>query len=148
MQMFEVYTDGACRNNPGPGGWGVVVKYGDQKYVLSGGELLTTNNRMELIAVIKALDAISAGSNIVITTDSKYVKDGITSWINNWKINNWKTASGQAVKNKDLWMQLDNMVRQHVVAWKWVKGHSGHIENDLADQLARDAIDCVLAKGV
>jgi ribonuclease HI len=148
MHTFEIYTDGACRNNPGPGGWGAVIKEGEQQYTLSGAELATTNNRMELLAVIKALNFIALGSKAIVTTDSKYVKDGITAWINNWKRNNWKAATGQPVKNQDLWVQLDNIVQQHMITWKWVKGHNGHIENELADQLARQAIDSLFVKGV
>jgi ribonuclease HI len=145
MQIFEVFTDGACSGNPGPGGWGALVRRGDTQYTLAGAELATTNNRMELMAVIKALDSIAdMAAVIVVTTDSRYVQDGISSWIKNWKINNWQTAARQPVKNRDLWMQLDSVVAQHNVTWKWVKGHSGHIENDLVDKLARDAIQSLL----
>lgn len=148
MPTFDIYTDGACRNNPGPGGWGALIKNADGEHKLSGAELNTTNNRMELLAVIKALEHLVKGSHANVTTDSKYVKDGISTWIHNWKRNNWKTAAGQPVKNKDLWLQLDAVVQQHIISWHWVKGHAGHFENELVDQLAREAIDALLIKGI
>ena len=137
----EVYTDGACSGNPGPGGWGVTIKINNETIDLSGGEKSTTNNRMELIAAIKALDYIDKDYEIILFTDSNYVKDGITKWIHNWKKNNWKNSQKQGVKNKDLWIQLDKLNEQHDVNWHWVKGHSGHLQNELADQLANKGID-------
>ena len=137
----EIYTDGACRGNPGPGGWGVLMRYDANEKSLYGGEKATTNNRMELTAAIKGLEALKQSCEVVITTDSKYVMDGITSWIHNWKKKNWMTAGKKPVKNVDLWKQLDKLVVQHKIDWRWVKGHSGHPENEFADQLANQAID-------
>jgi ribonuclease HI len=137
----EVFTDGACRGNPGPGGWGAVLRYKGKEKQLFGGEQETTNNRMELMAVINALQALTRSSRVRITTDSQYVKNGITQWIHNWKRNGWKTAGKKPVKNDDLWRLLDENVAQHDVEWAWVKGHSGHPENELADQLANRGID-------
>jgi len=141
LNSVEIFTDGACRGNPGPGGWGALLRYKDSEKTLYGAEKDTTNNRMELMAPIKALESLTRKCNIIITTDSKYVKDGITDWIHNWKKRNWKTASKKPVKNVDLWKQLDALVVQHEIEWQWVKGHSGHAENDLVDQLANQAID-------
>ena len=137
----EIFTDGACRGNPGPGGWGVLLRFRDTEKSLYGGEKDTTNNRMELTAAIKGLQAITRPSNIILTTDSKYVMQGITEWMPNWKKRGWKTASKKPVKNVDLWQQLDAEIQQHDIKWKWVKGHSGHRENELADQLANKGID-------
>lgn len=136
-----IYTDGACRGNPGPGGWGAVLEYGTTNKKLYGGANHTTNNRMELMAVIKALESLTRPCNITLTSDSKYVLQGITEWIINWKKRGWKTASKKAVLNADLWKQLDNLVGEHKIDWKWVKGHSGHPGNELADQLANKGID-------
>lgn len=141
MDIIEIFTDGACRGNPGPGGWGALLRYGDHEKKLYGAEVDTTNNRMELLATIRALESLNRSCKVVITTDSQYVKNGITDWIKNWKKRNWKTANRKPVKNVDLWQQLDALVGQHEVEWRWVKGHSGHTENEMADQLANHAID-------
>lgn len=136
-----MFTDGACRGNPGPGGWGVLLRFGEAEKTLHGGEPETTNNRMELTAVIKGLEALKKSCKVVITTDSKYVLSGITEWMPNWKKRNWKTASKKPVMNEELWRQLDALVAAHDIEWKWVKGHSGHPENELADELANRGID-------
>lgn len=140
-EHVEMYTDGACRGNPGKGGWGVLLRFGAAEKTLYGGEALTTNNRMELTAVIKGLEALNKPCSVLVTTDSKYVLSGMTEWMPNWKKRNWKTASKKPVLNVDLWQQLDAQVQQHDVSWEWVKGHSGHPENELADQLANQGID-------
>lgn len=134
---IHIYTDGACSGNPGPGGWGVVLLYGTHEKEIFGGEADTTNNRMELMAAIQALDAVTEQCDIHLHTDSNYVKDGITKWIHNWKKNGWKNASKKPVKNADLWEQLEISASAHIVKWHWVKGHSGHPRNDQADMLAR-----------
>ena len=139
--VVEIYTDGACKGNPGPGGWGALLRYKGQEKCLYGGERETTNNRMELMAVIRALEALKRPSRVRITTDSQYVKKGITEWINNWKRNGWKTSAKKPVKNADLWRELDDFAQSHNVSWAWVKGHSGHPENERADQLANQGID-------
>ncbi len=136
-----LYTDGACKGNPGPGGWGALLRYGDVEKELWGGEKDTTNNRMELQAVIEGLSALTRPTAIVIVTDSQYVKNGMTQWIHNWKRNGWKTAAKKPVKNDDLWKKLDDLVNQHDVSWQWVKGHSGHPENERADELANRGIE-------
>ena len=136
-----MYTDGACRGNPGKGGWGVLLRYGEAEKALYGGEKLTTNNRMELTAVIKGLEALTKSCRIKITTDSKYVLQGVTKWMPNWKKRNWRTANKKPVLNVELWQQLDELVAQHEIEWNWVKGHSGHPENELADQLANQGVD-------
>jgi ribonuclease HI len=136
----KIYTDGACSGNPGPGGWGAVMVAGDKEKELAGGEANTTNNRMELMAAIVSLEALKKTCVVEIYTDSKYVMDGITSWIHGWKKNQWKTADKKPVKNVDLWQRLDEAVSKHQVKWHWVKGHNGHVMNERADQLARDAI--------
>lgn len=141
VKEVHAFTDGACRGNPGPGGWGVLLRYNQHEKELYGAEAETTNNRMELMAAIKALEALSRKSQITITTDSKYVMQGITEWIDNWKKRGWKTAAKKPVKNQDLWMRLDEQVQQHQVRWEWVKGHTGHEGNEQADQLANRAID-------
>ena len=135
-----IYTDGACSGNPGPGGWAAILTYGDNCKEISGGEELTTNNRMELMAAISALEALKKPSSVDLTTDSQYVRQGITSWIHNWKKNGWRTADKKPVKNVDLWQRLDEALRQHDVRWHWIKGHAGHAENERADQLARDGM--------
>jgi ribonuclease HI len=140
-QLVEMYTDGACRGNPGKGGWGVLLRYGEAEKALYGGEKLTTNNRMELTAVIKGLEALTKSCRIKITTDSKYVLQGVTEWMPNWKKRNWRTANKKPVLNVELWQQLDELVAQHEIEWNWVKGHSGHPENELADQLANQGVD-------
>lgn len=146
--MVEIFTDGGCRGNPGIGGWGALLRYGEVEKELWGGELETTNNRMELMAVIRALEAINRSTPLRITTDSTYVKNGITEWIHNWKRNGWKTAAKKPVKNVDLWQQLDELVQQHQIEWAWVKGHSGHRENEIADELANRGMDEVNAREV
>lgn len=137
----EIYTDGACRGNPGPGGWGVLLRYGDVDKQLYGGEHLTTNNRMELKAVIEALSALSKPCKVTLTSDSTYVLKGISEWLPNWKKRGWRTAGKKPVKNGDLWKTLDELAEMHEIEWHWVKGHSGHIENELVDQLANRGID-------
>ena len=149
MAIVEIYTDGACRGNPGPGGWGALLRYNDAEKSISGAEAATTNNRMELTAAIQGLNAVTRPSDIVIVTDSEYVKKGITEWLENWHKRNWKGANGKPIKNVDLWQQLELAVKQHKqVKWEWVRGHSGHPENELADQLATNAIDKLLNKGL
>jgi ribonuclease HI len=140
MQV-EIFTDGACRGNPGPGGWGVVLRAGEHEKQLYGGETETTNNRMELKAAIEGLKALKQRSQVVLTTDSQYVRQGITQWITNCKKNAWRTSAKKPVKNQDLWQALDQLAGEHQVTWRWVKGHSGHPENELADQLANQGID-------
>ena len=138
---IEIFTDGACRGNPGPGGWGVFLRKGKIEKELWGGEDMTTNNRMELMAAIIGLESLERSSSVSVTTDSKYVRDGISSWIDSWKRKSWKTASGKPVKNRDLWERLDKAKERHIIEWNWVKGHSGHIENERADFLANRGID-------
>lgn len=140
-KQIEVFTDGACKGNPGPGGWGALLRYGEVEKELYGGEPETTNNRMELMAVIEALNALKRASDVRVTTDSTYVKNGITQWINGWKRNGWKTAAKKPVKNVDLWQALDSASARHHVEWAWVKGHSGHPDNERADQLANKGIE-------
>lgn len=136
----EIFTDGACSGNPGPGGWGALLRYRGVEKELSGGEAYTTNNRMELMGAIAALEALKRPSQVAICTDSAYLKDGITKWLPRWKANGWKTASKKPVKNRDLWERLDQALHEHRVDWRWVKGHAGHVENERVDQLARGAI--------
>jgi len=143
----EVFTDGACRGNPGPGGWGALLRTGGHEKHLSGATPATTNNRMELTAAIEALRALKRSCQVDLTTDSQYVRQGITTWIINWKRRGWKTAGRKPVKNIDLWQALDQEAARHEINWHWVKGHSGHPENELADQLANEAIDRLLAEG-
>ena len=138
--IINIWTDGACSGNPGPGGWGALIKYDSSTKEISGSEKNTTNNRMEMMAVIEALKYIDTESKINIYTDSKYVKEGITNWIISWKKNNWKNSKKNDVKNKDLWVELDILSQKHNISWNWVKGHSGNIENDIADKLATEAI--------
>jgi ribonuclease HI len=142
----EAWTDGACRGNPGPGGWGVLLRYKGKEKTLYGGELETTNNRMELMAAIQALESLTRQCKVQLTTDSQYVQKGITEWLPNWKRRGWKTAAKKPVKNVDLWRRLDKAVAEHHVEWHWVRGHSGHPENELADTLANQAIDELLQK--
>ena len=142
-----IYTDGACSGNPGPGGWGAILRFGDKEKELHGGERATTNNRMELLAAISALEALKKPAVVDLTTDSVYVRDGITKWIHGWKRNGWRTADKKPVKNVDLWQRLDEAMRQHEVRWHWVKGHAGHAENERADQLARDGVAMARLKG-
>ena len=139
--MIEIYTDGACRGNPGPGGWGALLIMGETAKELNGAEALTTNNRMELIAVIRALEALKRPVQARIFTDSEYVRRGITEWVHNWKQRGWRTADKKPVKNQDLWQQLDELAARHQLEWRWVKGHSGVPGNERVDQLANEAID-------
>ena len=140
-QRVEVFTDGACSGNPGPGGWGAILRYGDVEKELSGGAAQTTNNRMEMMAVIAALEALKRPSRVSITTDSTYVRDGITKWIHAWKKRNWKTAAKKPVKNVELWQRMEVALAPHEVEWHWVRGHAGHPENERADELAVAAIE-------
>lgn len=139
MKSIEIYTDGACLGNPGPGGWGALLRYKNTERELSGGEPLTTNNRMELMGAIAALEALSEPCEIVLHTDSQYVRQGITEWLRNWVRRGWKTAGGGAVKNQDLWQRLQLACERHRIDWQWVKGHSGHPENERVDALASAA---------
>ena len=138
--MYEIFTDGACSGNPGPGGWGALICNGENENELTGGAAETTNNRMELLAAIEALKSLPDGSAVRLTTDSVYVKDGITTWIKNWKARGWKTAAKKPVKNVDLWQELDSVAQRHSVEWHWVKGHAGHAGNERADELARQGM--------
>jgi len=135
-EVVRVFTDGACKGNPGPGGWGAILRYGEHERELFGGERDTTNNRMELTAVIKALESLKRACRIELYTDSQYVRNGITVWMRDWKRRGWKTADRKPVKNKDLWQRLDELAAGHEVHWHWVKGHAGHPENERADELA------------
>lgn len=137
---ITIYTDGACSGNPGPGGWGAILISGEHRKELSGGERETTNNRMELMAAIEALDALKRSSNVILHTDSTYVKDGITKWIHGWRRNGWRTAAKKPVKNAELWQRLDEASKRHDIDWRWVKGHAGHPENERADELARSGV--------
>jgi ribonuclease HI len=141
MSHVQIFTDGACRGNPGPGGWGALLRFGGEEKTLFGGEQDTTNNRMELTAVIEALGALKRPCDVTLTSDSTYVLKGIQEWMPNWKKRGWKTASKKPVKNVDLWKKLDVLIVEHKIDWRWVKGHSGHPENELADQLANQGID-------
>jgi ribonuclease HI len=134
--QVEIFTDGSCLGNPGPGGWGVILRSNGSEKKLYGGTLNTTNNRMELMAAIKGLEALTCGSNIILSTDSKYVMQGITEWIHGWKKRNWLTSAKKPVKNKDLWIRLEKALTGHKVEWNWVKGHSGHVDNERVDKLA------------
>jgi ribonuclease HI len=144
MSEVMIYTDGACEGNPGPGGWAAVIDEDGERRELSGGERQTTNNRMELMAVIKALESLARPSTVRVVTDSQYVAKGMQSWIHGWRRKGWKTASGAPVKNRDLWEALDQQASRHQVRWEWVKGHDGHLENELADTLAKEAIQELL----
>ena len=146
-EFVEIYTDGACKGNPGPGGWGALLRYKGQEKELWGGELDTTNNRMELLAVIRALDALKRPVAARVHTDSQYVQKGISEWIHGWKARGWKTASKEPVKNADLWRALDEAAARHKVQWLWVRGHSGHPENERADELARRGVEAVRRGG-
>lgn len=141
MKHVNIYTDGACRGNPGPGGWGALLRYGHHEKKLLGGETETTNNRMELTAAIQALASLRESCKVDLYTDSQYVQKGVTQWLENWKKKKWKKADNHPVKNADLWQELDKQIGRHDIAWHWVKGHSGHKENDLVDALANQAID-------
>ena len=138
-EVVEIYTDGACRGNPGPGGWGALLRYRGREKTLSGAEADTTNNRMELMAAIRALETLKRPCKVTLFTDSEYVKKGITEWLKNWKKRGWKTADKKPVKNADLWRRLDTAAAAHDIHWRWVRGHSGHPENERVDELARKA---------
>lgn len=144
-QWVEIFSDGACRGNPGPGGWGALLRYQGKERSLSGAEPHTTNNRMELMAAIRALEALKRPCKVRLTTDSQYLRRGITEWLPGWKQRGWRTAGKQPVKNVDLWQRLEAAANQHEVEWHWVRGHSGHRENEIADQLANQAIDAMQA---
>ena len=139
-KIVEIFTDGACSGNPGPGGWGAILRYGTTEKEMNGGEPQTTNNRMELMAAIMAIEAVKRPCEIHLHTDSEYLRQGITTWIHSWKARNWRTADKKPVKNVDLWQRLERAIETHDVHWHWVKGHSGHVENERADELARLAI--------
>ena len=139
LPLVEIATDGACKGNPGPGGWGAVIRYGEREKELSGGETLTTNNRMELTAAIEALNALKRPCRVKLSTDSRYVMDGLTKWLKGWQRNGWKTADRKPVKNADLWQALIAAAGRHRIEWTWVKGHAGHPDNERADKLASDA---------
>ena len=141
MSNIEIFTDGACKGNPGDGGWGAIVRIDGDEQFLWGGEKETTNNRMEMMAAIKALEFLQDSSSLTLTTDSGYVEDGITKWLENWKRNSWKTSARKPVKNKDLWQELDKQSSRHNISWQWVKGHSGHRENEIADMLANRGVE-------
>jgi ribonuclease HI len=141
LKKIQIFTDGACRGNPGPGGWGALLRYGEHERELFGGEPDTTNNRMELMAAIRALETLKEPCEVDLTTDSEYVRKGITEWLPNWKARNWKTSDRKPVKNADLWQALELAASRHQVRWHWVKGHSGHDENERADQLANCGIE-------
>lgn len=141
MKKIQVYTDGACKGNPGIGGWGVLMRYGQHEKELYGAEEQTTNNRMELMAAIKAIEAVTQICDIEVWTDSQYVQKGITEWLPNWKARDWKTAQRKPVKNADLWQRLETAISTHAVSWHWVRGHAGHVDNERADALANKAID-------
>lgn len=142
--MVEIFTDGACRGNPGPGGWAALLRYDEHDKIISGAESATTNNRMELQAAIEALAQLKRPVKAAITTDSQYLRQGVMQWMRNWKRNGWMTSQKQPVKNRDLWERLDALTQLHEVEWHWVKGHSGHVENELVDQAANAAIDALL----
>lgn len=147
MNRVEIYTDGACRGNPGPGGWGALLRYGDHERELCGGEKSTTNNRMELCAAIEALQALSRPCAVVLYTDSQYVRNGIEDWLPDWKRRGWRTAARKPVKNADLWRRLDELVQNHRIEWHWVRGHAGNPGNERADELANRGLDETLSKG-
>jgi ribonuclease HI len=142
--VVKIYTDGACKGNPGAGGWGVLLEMGDREKELFGGETLTTNNRMELTAVIRALEALKRRCTVQLHTDSKYVQQGITEWIHNWKKRGWRTADRKPVKNDDLWKELDELAQKHDIEWLWVKGHAGHNGNERADELANRGVESLV----
>ncbi len=141
QKQVEIFTDGSCLGNPGPGGYGAILRYKQHEKTLSAGYFLTTNNRMELLAAITALESLTSPCNVILSTDSQYVRQGIMSWIHNWKKRGWKTSDKKPVKNVDLWLRLDEAITRHTIDWRWVKGHSGHEENERCDQLARAAAE-------
>jgi len=140
-KVVEIYTDGACKGNPGPGGWGALLRYSGKEKELYGGAANTTNNRMEMTAAVEALSLLKRPCKVILTTDSEYLRKGVTEWLKGWKKNGWKTASKQPVKNADLWQALDEVIQNHEIDWRWVKGHSGHAENERADQLANRGVE-------
>ena len=146
MTPVEIYTDGACRGNPGPGGWGAVLRYAGREKTLHGGEPQTTNNRMELTAAIQALESLKRSCRVVLVTDSQYLRRGVTEWLPNWKRRGWRTAERKPVKNADLWQRLDSLAARHEIDWRWVRGHNGHPDNEQADRLANQGIDEMLAR--
>ncbi len=146
MKNIEIFTDGACKGNPGPGGWGALLRYNDTEKSIHGGEQNTTNNRMELTAAIEALKLLKEPCSVDLTTDSQYVRKGVTEWIHNWKKNGWKTSAKKPVKNVDLWQQLDEFNQRHEIRWHWVKGHAGHRENEIADELANLGIETLTSQ--
>jgi ribonuclease HI len=148
MKHVIIYTDGACRGNPGPGGWAALLRYGRHEKILSGSEKLTTNNRMEMMAAISALAVLQQSCQIDLYTDSRYLQKGVSVWLAKWKINNWKKSDKKKIKNIDLWQTLDKEVSRHQINWHWVAGHSGHVENDLVDKVANQAIDTLMKKGL
>ncbi len=143
LTKVEIFTDGACKGNPGPGGWGALIRMGERERELSGGEKLTTNNRMEMLAAIRALEALKRPCRVTLHTDSRYMMDGITKWVKGWQRNGWKTADKKPVKNAELWLELLAAVKPHHIEWRWVKGHAGHAENERVDQLASDAAKAI-----
>lgn len=145
MKQIVIYTDGACRGNPGPGGWGALLQYNGNQKPLKGAELGTTNNRMELMAAIRALESLKEPCRVILITDSNYLRQGITEWLSAWKMRGWRTADKKPVKNIDLWQQLEGVAAGHTIEWRWVRGHSGDAGNEVADQLANEAIDEMLA---
>jgi ribonuclease HI len=147
MPTVQIFTDGACQGNPGPGGWGAVLRFGDQEREINGFDPDTTNNRMELMAALAALQALTRPCKVVLTTDSQYLRQGITTWVAGWQANGWRTADKKPVKNKDLWVALVEAVRPHQIDWQWVRGHTGHPENERADLLARQAITGAITRG-
>jgi ribonuclease HI len=147
MKEVSIFTDGACRGNPGPGGWGALLRHGGHERELHGGEARTTNNRMELMAAIQALEALREPCEVTLVTDSEYLRKGITEWLANWKKRGWKTASKKPVANADLWQRLDAATQRHRIQWQWVRGHSGHAENERADELANRGIDELTGTG-
>lgn len=142
--VVEIFTDGACKGNPGVGGWGALMRFNDTEKELFGGEMLTTNNRMELLAVIRAIEALTRGCKVKVHTDSQYVQKGISEWIVNWKKRGWRTSANKPVKNADLWQRLDEVSNGHEIEWLWVRGHAGHVENERADELANRGVESVL----
>jgi ribonuclease HI len=145
LPLVQMFTDGACKGNPGPGGWGAVLRFGEKEKELSGGEAHTTNNRMEMMAAIEGLKALSRPCRVILSTDSVYVKDGITKWVHGWIRNGWRTADRKPVKNADLWQELLDATKRHNISWQWVKGHAGHPENERADRLASAAAEAARA---
>ncbi len=145
-KVVEIYTDGACKGNPGIGGWGALLRYGDHEREIFGGEKFTTNNRMELLAAIRALESLRRSCKVHLHTDSQYLQKGISEWLDSWKARNWRTAGKKPVKNEDLWKLLDQLTQQHEIEWCWVRGHSGHTDNERADQLANQGVEMIIAE--